>query len=173
MRHLVSIEELKSLGRPIGKNVDTEKLDAFRTEAEQLHVKPVLGDSLFGQLLAYVDTEGNDDEMETLLRGGSYTSRCGEGRCFMGLRYAISYFVYAQNLMSGDLESTRFGTRFKDDDYSTRLSSKERSDAYNNALEVGNAYLQESVIYAKEVGLIKNVGKRRYAVGGMTIRRIG
>lgn len=91
----------------------------------------------------------------------------------MGLRVALSYFVFAQNLMSGDIESTRFGSVIKNDDYSSRISSRERSDAYNNAMEVANAYLQECVAFCREVGLIKVVGKTKLAVGGVTIRKIG
>lgn len=90
-----------------------------------------------------------------------------------GHRVALSYFVFAQNLMSGDIESTRFGSVIKNDDYSSRISSRERSDAYNNAMEVANAYLQECVAFCREVGLIKVVGKTKLAVGGVTIRKIG
>lgn len=170
MRHLITTDELKGLGRPIGK-VSNEKLEAFITEAEQLHIKPVLGDALFMRILGE-DAE-TDEDLKLLLQGGTYTDKRKEQKSFMGLKVALSYFVYAQNLMSGDLESTRYGTVFKDGEYSSHISSKERSDAYGNALEVANAYLQESVTFAKDKGLIKGAGRKKYAVGGITIKRIG
>ena len=169
MNHLITTDELRKLGRPIGK-VQDEKLEAFITEAEQLHIKPVIGDALFMRLLG--DEAGSNEDMR-LLQGGTYNDKRNEQKSFLGLKVALSYFVYAQNLMSGDFESTRYGTVFKDGDYSSHISSKERSDAYNNALEVANAYLQESVSFAKDKGLIKASGKRKYAVGGITIKRIG
>lgn len=169
MKHLITPKELRTLGRPIGKVAD-EKLEAFITEVEQLHIKPVIGDALFMKLLG---DEEPEDKVKLLLEGGTYTDKRGELKSFMGLKVALSYFVFAQNLMSGDLESTRFGTVFKDGDYSTRISSKERSDAYNNALEVANAYLQECVRYAKDKELIKSAGKKSYSVGGIKIKRIG
>lgn len=168
MEHILQPSEVRTLGRPIGKVAD-EKLNAFITEAEQLHIKPIIGDELFYKVL---EEESNDD-IKMLLNGGTYKDKRGKIHGFMGLRVALSYFIYAQNLMSGDIESTRFGTVIKNDDYSNRPSSKERSDAYNNSMEVANAYLQECVAYCKEVGLIKVVGKTKLAVGGVTIRRIG
>lgn len=178
MRHLITTAELKTLGRPIGKVAD-DKLTAFITEAEQLHIKPILGDDLFIALLDEQEKiEEERDEIKTmLLTGGSYVSDEGCDNeaihSFMGLKVAISYFVYAQNLMVGDVESTRYGSVVKSGDYSDRLSSKERSDAYNNTLEVANSYLKECVAYCKEKGLIKRAGKPMAAIGGIRIRRIG
>lgn len=168
MEHILKPEEVRTLGRPIGKVAD-EKLTAFITEAEQLHIKPIIGDELFYRIL----NEEQDNNIKLLLSGGNYRDKREKIHGFMGLRVALSYFVFAQNLMSGDIESTRFGSVIKNDDYSSKLSSRERSDAYNNAMEVANAYLQECVSFCREVGLIKVVGKTKLAVGGVTIRKIG
>lgn len=179
MRHLLTTIELKTLGRPIGQIAD-DKLDAFISEAEQLHIKPILGDELFLELLNEVDIKDEEKKnaiKQTLLNGGTYYINKGTDRericSFTGLKVTISYFVYAQNLMVGDIESTRFGSVFKDNDYSTRLSSKERSNAYNNTMEIANAYLGECVDYCKANGLIKVVGQQKVAIGGITIKRIG
>lgn len=178
MKHLLTIDELRTLGRPIGKVAD-DKLTAYITEAEQLHIKPILGDELFIALLNEQDKadEEKDKDKTMLLDGGSYVAEDGCGgetiHSFMGLKVAISYFVYAQNLMVGDVESTRYGSVVKSGDYSDRLSSKERSDAYNNTLEVANNYLKECVAYCKEKGLVKKAGKPKASIGGLTIRRIG
>ena len=169
MEHILQPADLRTLGRPIGKVAD-DKLKAFITEAEQLHIKPILGDELFLKLL---DDREHNNNIETLLNGGTYTDKRDKLHSFMGLKVALSYFVYAQNLMSGDIESTRFGSVLKDNDFSTRISSKERSDAYNNAIDVAKAYLTECVEYCRETGLIKSVGRTKYNVGGITIRKIG
>lgn len=179
MKHLITTNELRTLGRPIGKVAD-DKLLAFITEAEQLHVKPILGDELFLELLdeaAKDDDTTFDTDRQMLLNGGSYYAKVGDNcnaiRTFMGLRVALSYYVYAQNLMLGDIESTRFGSVIKNGDFSTHISSKERSDAYNNTIEVANSYLHECVSYCKEKGLIKVAGKPATPLGGIRIKRIG
>lgn len=170
MEHILQPTEIRTLGRPIGKVAD-EKLTAFITEAEQLHLKPVLGDELFLKILD--ENERKDENIEKLLNGGTYRDKRDNLRSFMGLKIALSYFVYAQNLMSGDIESTRFGSMLKNGDFSTHISSKERSDAYNNAIDVANAYLKECVAFCTDIGLIKTAGRAKYNVGGVTIRKIG
>lgn len=179
MKHLLTIEELKTTGRPIGK-VSEDKLNAFISEAEQLHIKPILGDELFLELMKEAETDDEDMQDTTkqmLLNGGTYYINNGTDRetirSFMGLKVAISYFVNAQLLMVGDIESTRFGSVIKDGDYSSHISSKTRSDAYNNTLDVANSYLKECVDYCKAMGLIRVAGKSKIAVGGITIKKIG
>ncbi len=169
MEHLATPQEIVELGRPIGK-VDPEKLTAYITEAEQLYIKPTLGTSLFLKLLDY---EGEDEKIGKLLDGGVYDDDKGEVQSLVGLKVALSYYVYAQNVMSGDFQSTRFGMTVKNDDYSSHLSSKERSDCYNNTLEIAHSYLRECVSYCKSTGLIKQSGTPSASFGGITIRKIG
>ena len=179
MTHIIDLKELRKIGRPIGK-VSDDKLDAFVTEAEQLHIKPVIGDRLFLELLKEVEKGENDEknkDLQMLLSGGTYTINEGcEGETikgFVGLRVALSYFVYAQNLMVGDIESTRYGNVIKEGDYSSHVSSKARSDAYNNTVQVANAYMKECLEYCRSKGLIKVAGKPKATIGGITIKRIG
>lgn len=168
MEHLVTAQEITKLGRPIGK-VDPDKLTAYITEAEQLYIKPILGTSLFLKLL----TEEKYDKTQKLLDGGTYTDDNGDLQSFVGLKVTLSYYVYAQNVMSGDFQSTRFGMTIKSDDFSNHLSSKERSDCYNNSIEIANSYLRECVAYCKAVGLIARAGRPTASFGGITIRKIG
>lgn len=168
MGHLVTPQEVVKLGRPIGK-IEEAKINAFITETEQLHIKPMLGIALFLGLLE----NPNDEKHYVLLNGGIYEDKDGNPQSLMGLKVTIAYFVNAQNIMSGDFQSTRYGIVVKDGDYSQHISSKERSDYYNNTIEVANMYMQECVRYCKSVGLIKNPGKVRASVGGITIRKIG
>ena len=179
MEHLITASEVKNSGRPIGKMVDEQKLTSYISETEQLQIKPVLGDSLFLTICMELDKEDSvrDSRITTLLNGGEYIdkhSQCeNEEKYFNGLKVTISYFVYAQNLMSGDYETTRFGTVLKTDDYSTHITDKQRSDDYNNVMEIANAYLKECVAYCKAVGLIKSHGKSKINFGGISIKKIG
>lgn len=167
--HLVTFEEVTTLGRPIG-NVDKKKIEAYITEVEQMYIKPTLGESLFMDLLN--DDENSNEVLVKLLEGGMYDDN-GNSKSFQGLKKAISYYVYAQNVMSGDFQSTRYGLVIKDGDYSTRVSSKERSDHYNNSFEVARFYLSECVEYCKSVNLISKGKSTSVATGGIRIRKIG
>lgn len=168
--HLITYGEVKTLGRPISEHIDEDKINAFITEVEQIKIKTALGPNLFYDLLEKGDKK---PEYDILLNGGTYSDSHGNVNIFKGLKTTIAYYVLAQNIMSGDFQSTRFGTVFKENDFSNRISSKERSDFYNNTLEVANFYLKECVNYCKYNGLIKNHNKGVVCTGGVTIRKIG
>lgn len=170
MEHLITPKEAQTLGRPMSGHIDDAKINAYITEVEFMNIKPALGDALFMALLKDGDSK---EDYTILLNGGSYEGTNGETCSFTGLKTTIAYFVYAQNLMSGDFQATRYGVVFKDDDYSSHISSKERSDAYNNTLEVANYYLSECVLYCKAKGLIQGSKGNRPNTGGCTIRKIG
>ena len=179
MEYIITPEELKATGRPIG-GVDNKQLLAYIVEAEQMLVKPTLGDAVFMTLKKNIydinngDVSTTDDytAYRTLLHGGQYKDANDVEHYFLGLHTAMAYYIYAQNIMVGDFQSTRFGMVVKNDDYSQHLTPKERSDAYNNALEVANRYMQECVDYCLSVGLIEAKGKK-YLSGSVAIRKIG
>ena len=180
MTHILTEEQLRKLGRPIGKKVDSTKLEAFITEAEQLHVKPIIGDALFLRILAELEKESIEDKnILLLLDGGNYNSKDYGKRgnddihCFMGLRESLSYYVYAKYVMSGDIESTRFGIGVKENEYSSHISDKSRSTLYNGIIEIAKGYLEECLTFCKISGLIKSEGRSRINIGGCTIKKIG
>nr|DAG54682.1 MAG TPA: hypothetical protein [Caudoviricetes sp.] len=184
-KQLITAEKIKTLGRPIGKMVAENKLDAYINEAEKLHVKPLLGDNLYLFLLESLDDdtgelkEETDDRLKILLDGGIYndadydSSKADNRHQLEGLRVALSYFVYAENTMSGDFESTRFGTVTTNNNYSTHISRNYRSDLYNNAIDKAKAFMDECLTFCKVSGLIKEQGKSKVNIGGCTIRKIG
>lgn len=178
-KHIITIEQLKTLGRPIGKMVDGGKLEAFITEAEQLHIKPTIGNALFLRVLEESAKENiEDDNIKLLLDGGTYKeSDFGRNsdnvHSFLGLRVALSYYVYAQYVMSSDIESTRFGLNIKNDEYSSHVSDKSRSSLYNDAMEIAKGYMDECITFCKVSGLIKTEGKSKVNIGGCTIKKIG
>lgn len=147
MDHLITVEGLRDLGRPISPQIDKEKLLSYIYETERLNIKPVIGDSLFSKLLDKVKTDAetmtDDDPYKILLDGGEYTDCQKRYHMLSGLRIAISYYVYAQYIMDGDLQLTRAGVVVKDGAYSSHVSSKERSDSYNNALTIAEGFMAE------------------------------
>lgn len=165
---IITIEEAKTKGRPIGR-IDDNKLLAIIIEVEQTIIRPSLGDELYVRLI------GDDTltpEEETLLGGGSYLEK-KKTRVFVGLKVAIAYFVYAQNVMSGDYESSRFGMVLKNNDYSERMSSRERSDVYNNITNTANAYLQDCIRYCRIKGIKTGPGNNLHTTTGCVIHKIG
>lgn len=166
MEHLINTyEELNTLGRPIGKMAQ-ERMIALIAEAENLFIRPALTDDLWLKIL----DDNNAQTYNTLINGGTWAD-CRGSHMIMGLKKALAYFVYAQNLMAGDAQSTRYGMVIKNDEYSTPISDKERSQAYNNALEVGNIYLKECLRYAQAMRMFP-CGSHHSGSGAVIIRKI-
>lgn len=184
-KQLITAEQIKSLGRPIGKMVAADKINAYINEAEKLHIKPLLGDNLYLSLLESLEDDtsdlkdGTDERLKILLDGGVYDESDYDNNIpsnrhqLEGLRVALSYFVYAENTMSGDFESTRFGTVTTNNNFSSHISRNYRSDLYNNAIDKAKAFMDECIVFCKISGLIKGKRASKVNIGGCTIRKIG
>ena len=145
MEHLLTTDEAAKIGRPINGKIDHERILAYITEAEQMNIKPVLGDRLFLDIL---QNGGVNEQYKVLLNGGTYTAKDGGIYSFVGLKCCVAYFVFAKNVMVGDFQTTRFGVVMKKS---------------NNVLPR----------YCSHVGIpTGNLGAQR-ASGGIKIRKIG
>lgn len=170
MEHLINPSEVSQYGRPIEGKVKDSQLLAYISEAEHLNVKPVLGDKLYLDLLKEGET---NEKYQMLLTGGTYTDDESNIYTFAGLKTAMAYYVFAKIVMVGDFQITRYGTVLKDGDYSSHISNKERSDCYNDTLEVANSYLADCLNYCKRVGILTTAPGRPKTSGGIKIRKIG
>lgn len=153
--------------RKPGTHVSEDALQAYISEVEMLYIKPLVGDELYITLAT--DTEG---KYAGLLEGCEYSDRRGNRRFCPGLKTAIAYYAYSQYVMAGDVESTRYGFRMKEEEYSSRISSKERSELYNNTLQVASGYLSECRTYMSEALGLRFEGSPKIT-GSFTIRKIG
>ena len=142
--YLITPDEVMSLSRGMSAHVSDDKIGIYLGEAENLDIKPVLGDALF------LDIKANPDKYELLLSGGEYTAKCGEKRLFVGLKSALAYYAYARLVKNGDGNVTRFGFVNKDYEYGNRPEYKEKQIAYNDAFDVASRYMKECVDYLSE-----------------------
>ena len=170
MEHLITIEELSQYTRKMYP--DEDLIPAYIDEAEQIDIKKNIGDELFINLI-----ENKDEKYKTLLEGGEYTTKCGNTKIFKGLKCALSYYVYARIVQFGSEIQTRFGFVGKDDEYSTKVDSKNRYIASNEARNIANQYLSECLEYIQNSPYVfpnkKCCGSRRKGLGRMKVRAIG
>lgn len=135
--YLITYNEAHTLARKMSVHVENDKIDVFIREAEDMDIKPVLGDSL---LLA---VKANPSRFQTLLNGGSYVDGMGRKKSISGLKSALSYFVYARFVRNNDGNVTRVGFVNNNNDYSSRVMDAERERAYNDSVAIGQRYLKE------------------------------
>lgn len=102
-QYLITTDEVSKLARTMSVHIDTEKIETYIRESENIDVKSALGDALF------LDVKEHPDNYSELLDGSSYDVECG-GRCsFVGLKAALAYYTYARIVKNGDGSVTRLG----------------------------------------------------------------
>ncbi|WP_418991858.1 hypothetical protein [Alistipes sp.] len=138
MRHLIEPCDVDKYARPC--DMDEEIVARAIEEAEQLDIKPKLGDELFMRLFTLAP-------FDLLLDGGEYVDRRGNPRHFIGLRRALAYYVWARLVKSSVNHLTRFGFVQKRDEYSQATEYRERQTAYNDAFAVADGYMKACLAY--------------------------
>lgn len=131
--------------RVFSQHIDARKVESYIFEAENVNVRPTLGDEMY---LAIVK---NPTKFSTLLNGGEYTDNSGCAKVFVGLYSAISYYAYARLLKNIDVNVSRFGVTYKDDENSSRLTMAEKMMHYNDASAIADKYMQECIHYIHQV----------------------
>jgi len=148
MDNLTTATEIRALCRPITPNFKDTVIETYIPEAEQLDVKPILGEQMYIDLSeAQTGTSLTADQI-LILDGGVYT--VDERKyVFSGLKRAISYFVYARLIRNIDNNLTSYGFINKQTNESERPQLKEKLHAADDAMKTGNDYLNEVLQYIR------------------------
>lgn len=90
LRCLITTDEVYKLARTMSIHIDTEKIEAYIRESENIDLKSALGDALF------LDVKEHPENYSELLNGSFYTIECGGKRSFVGLKTTLAYYTYAR-----------------------------------------------------------------------------
>lgn len=158
--YLITYNEVFELTRKMSAHLDKDKIDSFIREAENMDLKPVMGDGLMYAV------RRDADAFPMLLNGGTYKGADGAVRTFEGLKSALAYFTYARFVRNGDGNVTRVGFTVKDNEHSSRASDAERERTYNDARAIGERYLRECMDFVKIDDACRACCGERKPVGG-------
>lgn len=136
---IVSVSEVANCTRI--EYTDSDKLERIIHEAEQVYIKPVIGNELYLALI----TNPPQSQYNTLLEGGEFTYK-GKQFQFEGLKAALAYYAYARSAKSSIIP-TRYGTVEKRSEYSYQASLQERQKIIRETFEVADRYLKDCVNY--------------------------
>lgn len=168
MNTIATPQDVRSLGRPLGK-ISDDKVLAYIMEVEMTIVRKMLGDVLYLELCEK-GISNLDDDKRILVEGGKFDNG---SRFVTGLLTAIAYYVYAQNVRTGDFASTRYGMVVKEDQYSTPISSKERAEIADGVTVIAEEYMRECIEYCRFVGIaVKGISQGMNTTAGCIIRKI-
>lgn len=138
-RPIVSVAEMAECTRI--EYTDSDKLVRIIHEAEQVYIKPVIGNALYLALI----TNPPQSQYDTLLEGGEFTYK-GKQFQFEGLKAALAYYAYARSAKSSIIP-TRYGTVEKKSEYSYQASLPERQKIIRETFELADRYLKDCVNY--------------------------
>ena len=142
--YLITYNEVFELTRKMSVHIEKDKIDSFIREAENMDLKPVMGDELL------YSVRRNPTAFVALLNGGMYKTISGDLKTFEGLKSALAYLTYARFVRNGDGHVTRSGFTVKDNEHSTKASETERERAWNDVRAIGNKYLHECMEFVKQ-----------------------
>ena len=108
---LINLSDIQEY-KPVSSNISSiNRIEPYIMEAQDLDIKPFLGDDLYYALI-----EGKADAKYLLIiEGGSYENANGNTIYFEGLRPALCYFAYARLIENNPLHVTAFGVVKKKD----------------------------------------------------------
>lgn len=160
--HILTAEEFRALARPTSTHLETDIIDAYINECEDVYIIPAIGTTLFGELAIYVEARQNATEQnpvepveqyDNLLDGKEYTPTSGCGcdgaRLNYGLRKALSYFTYGKMMLDDGLTLTRSGNIQHLDEYGARMAQQQRINRYNDVINTAKMYLDSVLQYIK------------------------
>lgn len=148
MDNLTTSAEIRLLCRPITTNFKDGTIETYISEAEQIDVKPLLGEQMYIDLSEAQTGTSLTPEQILILNGGVYTVN-DRKYVFGGLKKAISYFVYSRLIRNADGTLASFGFVNKELNESSRPELREKLYAADNAMATGNTYLNEVLQYIK------------------------
>ena len=165
MDNLLTATQARNLCRPISIHYPDANIETYIGEAEQLDVKPLLGEQMYIDLSEAQTGTTLSANQVLILDGGGYEVD-GKKYVFSGLKKAIAYFTYGRIIRNSDGQLTRYGFINKDTLESDRPQLKEKLVAAGDAEKTGNAYLNEVLQFIKLNNLdtdysCTNTGPRR------------
>lgn len=139
---LIDTSYLLAFGLPISEEIDYNKLERAISTAENIVIKPRLGD-------LYAEIVENPLDYDIAINGGVLVDEETEKHIYVaGLKSAEAHIAFG--ILLGDvINATAFGSVMKTDDYSTHADEdKLRRVAMMNT-EIGMQYLKEITDFYK------------------------
>lgn len=147
---LITPMEVSMLARTC--NADEQKVMRYISEAEQINIKPKLGDDLFLRLKA--------GKEYLLLNGGTY-ERNGKRYQLNGIKKALAYYTYSRLLESSSVDLTRQGVVNRRSEYSDEASREELLSASRETYTIADRYMDECLLYINDKCSNDNVNSNR------------
>lgn len=131
---------LLAFGLPISSEIDYNKIERAIATAENIVIKPRLGD-------LYAEIVENPLDYDIAINGGVLVDEATEKHIYVaGLKMAEAHIAFG--ILLGDvINATTFGAVLKDDEYSTHADEDKLRRVAMTHTEIGMQYLKEITDY--------------------------
>lgn len=142
---LITRNDLKPF-RKISLNTSWDKLGPYILEAQELDLKPILGQELYYDLIEDFNASPSLSKYYYLYHGSTYT--CGDTKVtHNGLIPVLAYFAYSRYVEDAGITDTPSGLKQKNNDYSENISEKTVGRVSDQARSSGAAYMNEVIAF--------------------------
>ena len=177
-RPLITVDEFRTLARPVSLHLDTEAVEQYIRESEDASLIPATGWELYkfltveGTEKPQALAEGFDPKIAT--DGGEWTGTSDRGyqtlRLCNGLKKALAYFTYARlQRADGNILSRTGAMRHRDE--RAHHTDDQKRKQHNAAVEMAERYRSDTLYYIKnhtKAAVVKPAQAKR-----ATIKAIG
>lgn len=143
MANLITLADIQAY-RPVTSNIPAGRIDPFIAEAQDLDLRPLLGDSLYYQVIG--DTSGYAD----LISGVDYTNDDDVTIPFAGLKPVLVYFALARFMVHNSDTTTVFGEVRKTNEFSSPTPEGALAHKINQLKSIARAKWEDVVKYLNE-----------------------
>lgn len=166
-KHLITVDEFKTLARPVSVHIEEDEVMAFIAECEDMYIIPAIGYGNFKACLndtPFDTTFGATFQSSVLIAGGEWENKedkgCDAGKNVLqyckGLKSALAYFVYAKIARADGSILTRTGFMRHDDDYAVHVDEA-KNKQYHDIMRIAEHYLASCLLYAKYHSVDKTI----------------
>lgn len=171
---LITVDEFRTLARPVSLHLDTEAVVQYIRESEDASLIPATGWELYkfltveGTEKPQALAEGFDKQIAT--EGGEWTETSDRGyqtlRLCNGLKKALAYFAYARlQRADGNIISRAGAMRHRED--RADHTDDQKLKQYNDIVDMAERYLSDTLYYIKKntkEAAVKPVSGRRASI---------
>ena len=149
-RMLINETELRERCRLFSQNWTWERIGPSVLEAQQVEIKPQIGDALLIRLLS--PEYASFEPYTMMLDGGRYGDGCcGGDRLFDGLKTALAYYVYGRMITSSVNYLGTTGLRTATDSTAVKAEYEERERVRLDVRRMAESYMRDALNYAHSV----------------------
>lgn len=173
LERLITIDDIRIVRPNIDKNIVDADISCYIQEAQDLDLKPSIGDGLLIQLLTAIN--GTPTAAETLLLNGGTYVYGSFNYSFKGIKTILALFTYAKMIASYSFKFTPSGFVVKNSDVSSIVDDRSMSRVIKIAQEAGFGYRLELLTYLNRfTSTYSNfIHYNKYNNNSITIKKIG